>query len=335
MRPLLISRLWRAVGVTLTRVFGSRRYCFRVRFRVQPGLSLAPNQPEIVLRHGSDTASIRPKNGTRSSTNGEEFILIGSKHPSESVARARGEAWIARIKIAAAHRHIGVDFGRRVPQGGWTPDALAAMSAQHNVQAFNDNYGLHVFRCSPPQVFFSGSGELTVGEPRFSELVAQVSDLRMPLTKADDLACDLYASSFFQHSTDAKFVTLVTAMEAMITPAMRSEGAIDHMGTLIKMTEASKDLSRSEKDSLKGALDRLKSESIGHAGRRMVNVLGDREYAGVQPASFFRTCYDLRSGLVHGNIPAPDPIEIANRVGPLTEFVGDIIGRRAGIPEQR
>jgi hypothetical protein len=65
-------------------------------------------------------------------------------------------------------------------------------------------------------------------------------------------------------------------------------------------------LDEGTRSSLSGSLQRLKSESIGQAGRALVDrLLLGRIYRGQPPAPFFTFCYDLRSSILHdGSVPA-------------------------------
>lgn len=75
-----------------------------------------------------------------------------------------------------------------------------------------------------------------------------------------------------------------------------------------------------------GALRWLAKESISQAGKRTVAaLLGAREYEGRQPAEFFAHVYQMRSNLVHGNLPYPTFKEVGAIAAPLEVFVSDLL----------
>ena len=95
------------------------------------------------------------------------------------------------------------------------------------------------------------------------------------------------------------------AIETLISTNPRSEHVkvlIDHLIT----DTSNSDLPQNEKDSIKGSLSWLNNESIGQAGSRLAECLGDKIYfKEYSPRKFFTYCYGIRSNLVHGNDDRP------------------------------
>jgi hypothetical protein len=94
------------------------------------------------------------------------------------------------------------------------------------------------------------------------------------------------------------------SLETLIQPELRSDDAIAHVNRLIEATQRSA-LPQSEVSSIVVSLKWLRTESIGQAGRRLVDVLQGRRYMDEAPARFFTRCYEVRSKLVHGAVPRP------------------------------
>lgn len=78
----------------------------------------------------------------------------------------------------------------------------------------------------------------------------------------------LFNSSFFRPGTDARFLLLTMAIEALIEPAQKSSEAMQLVDGFIEQTKKSA-VQRSEKDSLIGSLKWLRDESITKAGQRL------------------------------------------------------------------
>jgi hypothetical protein len=149
--------------------------------------------------------------------------------------------------------------------------------------------------------------------------------LRPSLGAQDLLAYSLFHSSFFQPSSDSRFLLLVMAIEALLTPAPRSPQARDHVNRLIEQTRSAP-LPEHEKNSMIGALSWLRNESINQAGRCLaLNRLHDRPYNEQSAPDFFSYCYQLRSNLVHGKLPVPTFGEISYAAGTLEVFVADLL----------
>jgi hypothetical protein len=81
-----------------------------------------------------------------------------------------------------------------------------------------------------------------------------------------------------------------------------------------------------DREAIIGSLRALQQESVGQAGRRLARSLGEREYMGESPPTFFARRYELRSSLVHGHYPRPDFGEVGTRAANLEGFVGDLLG---------
>jgi hypothetical protein len=110
----------------------------------------------------------------------------------------------------------------------------------------------------------------------------------------------------------------------LIEPAPRSDAVRIHVEQLIARTKEA-DLPTAEKDSVVGSLRSLMDESISQAGRRLAASLDGRIHMDQTPAEFFRSCYELRSRLVHGYYPRPAVGEVNARCAPLELFVGDLL----------
>jgi hypothetical protein len=165
-------------------------------------------------------------------------------------------------------------------------------------RALNDVHGVMVFECEPSPIFVTVSAKAKVGKPveRFLALLNAAADSDLTMSDKDELAFDLYSA--------------VAA----------------HLAQLVATTRNADDIPQNERDALVGSLRGLQQESVGQAGRRLARSLGEREYMGESPPTFFARCYELRSALVHGHYPRPEPGEVGTRAANLEGFVGDLLG---------
>lgn len=162
------------------------------------------------------------------------------------------------------------------------------------------------------------------GKPaqRLVEALKAAQSIRLTRTAVEQLAYDLYSASFFQPSADARFVSLMTALETLLVREPRSEAVARHVAVLIDLT---KKAGFAEEDSIVGALRDLRRESISQAGSRVALGLGPRLYMDETPSQFFTRCYRLRSQLVHGSYPRPSRDEVDRRAASLETFVADLL----------
>ena len=93
---------------------------------------------------------------------------------------------------------------------------------------------------------------------------------------------------------------------------------------LISLTKEST-LTENEINSLLGSLQYLRNDSISRSGRKLASKLEDRRYMEERAVEFFARCYKMRNDLVHGRYPRPSREEVAERAGPLMEFVADLL----------
>lgn len=140
----------------------------------------------------------------------------------------------------------------------------------------------------------------------------------------EQLAYDLYAASFSESSPDAKFVTLMMAVETLINPSPRRDEARAHVNALIAATQKS-GLRKPEIDSMLGSLRWLRNESITQAGKKLASQLGDRSYMEATAPKFFTKCYSLRSALLHGHEPRPSRDDVGAYAASLSHFVADLL----------
>jgi hypothetical protein len=156
------------------------------------------------------------------------------------------------------------------------------------------------------------------------EILKQAFDKELSASPPEQVAYDLYAASFAVTTPDARFLTLMMAIETLAVQKDRSIDAINHVEKLIKYTKES-GLNSADVQSITSALSFLKQQSIGQSCRDLAGKLAGLEYYGENPDTFMEKCYTLRSLLVHGTIPRPERKEVDLRAANLERMVGHLL----------
>ena len=276
-----------------------------------------------------ESASIALKNLTPDQPikDAEQLALFGHGYASSHEAIEAGQKYQLALMLALARVRVGADFGQRAAKGVYTEHGLKWLEQQIGHRVLNGAHGLMVFATDPKPRFAAATAKMVRGTnaDAFQLLLLEAIAKRPTLSDREQLSFSLFNASFFQPSADSRFILLVMAIEALIEPKQRSPEAQDHAEELIAKTQQAK-LPSTEKDSMLGSLRWLLQESINQAGKRLVAArLGDREYGEMPASKFFSHAYQLRSNLVHGNLPYPTFEQIGSICGPLEVFVSDLL----------
>jgi hypothetical protein len=303
-------------------------YGFRIRFHLPDEYRIGIDEPELIIGNyqGSDIV-LKSKLADTPINKSHTLILRGDNYISEEEARNAGLHCRDVLMLAFAQNHIGADFGDRAPLSAFTNAGLEMLKGKMGVHVLNDVHGLMTFKNEPQIKFavFHAEPVVTRNKERFIETIKRAFEYNSDLSDQQRLAFDIFGTAFFQKSIDARFLMLMVAFETLLVQDMRSKEVQKHIKELIHLTDASSAISRDEKNSLIGSLQSLNKESIGQAGRKLVECLGDHTYSGQKPDAFFTSCYEIRSRLVHGSVPRPTRDDIANICISLESLVGDLI----------
>lgn len=195
--------------------------------------------------------------------------------------------------------------------------------------ALNDHHGSIIYPTDLDPVFAWAPGPQvvrTMQVRRFSQIFEHALESGHLLSERERVAFDLYAASFWTHeSADARFVLLFAAIEALIEDIPRPPKVLVHVDKLIRSTEEA-DLPDGERESLVGTLKWLRSYSIRHSGRALMQRrLAGRIYSGMPAEDLFLESYNLRNRLVHGVLPFPTRDEVSQTAGKLEPAVGHLL----------
>lgn len=302
-------------------------YSFRLRFKFYDGTKLGVEDGQLRLDCPEANRSLTLKSliPEQSIKDSSEVALIGESWPSEREAHQAGERYTEALLLSMARMQIGVDLGARSPQAVVTRSGLQWMGEKVGERVLQDSAGLMVFESTPVPKFVSvGTMSVQLIRPakRFESCFQAAID--HDLSPRERLSVELFNASFFESSIDARFLTLMIAVEALLQPATREQHSKDHVDRLIALTRDALGIDDDEKESLLGSLRFLRKDSISRTGRNLANaMLAGRQYMELPPDEFFKHCYKLRSSLVHGSAPRRE--DIANAVSRLADFVSDLL----------
>ena len=304
-------------------------YSFRIRINRCPSTTIQTDENEIaiptddknifIILHAPDEKALKES---------EHYSLLGSGYATEGSANEAGILYHDALMVALAVSRVGVDFGLRAAKSAFTHYGLKWAEQKFGVRTLNNVHGLMVYESDPPPRFVEMSATPILGTNRdaFVNNLNMAIDSRPALNERETIAFTLFNASFFQPTSDSRFILLVMAIEALIEPIKRSNDTVALVDSLIQQTKSSH-LEGNEKNSVIGGLRWLRKESINQAGKRLVTErLGlEAKYENLSPADFFAKCYQIRSDLVHGNMPFPSFKEVGAVVATLEVFVSKLL----------
>ena len=201
------------------------------------------------------------------------------------------------------------------------------LQKQQGCPVRNDILGIDVYEHVEKLRFVSFSAKGTVGKhpPKLMDTFRREYVHSRQFTEKQVLASQIYASSFFDVSSRSCFITLVTAVEALLEPLKRADKIEALVEELKAATQKSK-IDEPTRESMIGSLERLRHQSIRQAGRTLADRLIPNEcFDGQSSADFFSHCYDLRSQILHRGTTEDDSVDIRHLASVMEGFVGRLL----------
>jgi hypothetical protein len=252
--------------------------------------------------------------------------VIGGPYASSELASVATLQSKRSLLYWAVEYRVGIDFGDGRQRSVVTNFALDWYDKQLGIPCRNDIHGIDIYEAIEGLRFVGFSAEANVGKnPLQLRTTFQREYLtNRQFTEKQVLASEIYASSFFDVSPRARFITLVTAIEALLDSPLRSEETQKLVAEFMS-TATDSQIDEDTKNSLISSLGMLKHQSIGQAGRRLVSQLIPYEvFDGQSSADFFDRCYHFRSQILHqGTIEdrSVDVWSLANLMEPFVHRV--------------
>ncbi|MBA7659232.1 hypothetical protein ES703_67206 [subsurface metagenome] len=306
-------------------------YDFRLRINFSEGYRIESDVEEIELLVTSLGERIKLRSGSlgKPIKDHDSVAIIGGPYASEYQARTAAEKSKFAILYWAIESHSGIDFGDRElkPQGFVTKFGLAALEKQFGYPLRNDLPGIDVYEHVENLKFVQFGAKATVGRnpPKLIDTFQSEYLNNREFTKKQMLAGEIYASSFFDVSPLSRFITLVTAVEALLDPQKRSDEALALVEEFKAKTQQST-VDKLTRESIIGSLNRIKCESIRQAGRTMAECFIPSElFSGQSSSDFFARSYDLRSDLIHNGTVKDEKVKIRDLANVMETFVGHLL----------
>ena len=304
-------------------------YDFRIRFHFSGGNHINSEAEKLLVLQESGRATIHLCSGARGSAikDYSRASLIGGPYPSAADAQAAAERTKIALLIWAVRNRVGIDLGGRQPRSVITVAGLELLEKQIGGPVRADIHGIDVYEHIDGLVFVALDVDAKIGKAAaaFVEEVAAAVATPVSLSAKQELAGEILSASYFDASDRSRFVTLITAVEALLDPQQRPAATQLMLAKMIKVFEES-GVEEATHDAMLGSLQRLKRESIGQAGRALAErLLGGKVYQGQTPAQFFSLCYRLRSSILHSGKVPPEITDFLSVCATAHAFVCDLL----------
>jgi hypothetical protein len=304
-------------------------FSFRLRFHLRGGDTIDIAAEEVLLHITPNGAMIKLKSGRHGSPIRENSraAIVGTPYSTADQAKAAALECRKALLAWAVIERLGIDLGDDKLRSLFTIQGLRVLEEELGRPVRNDVHGVDVYESEEKTVFASCEvdAKLAKGGEAFVHGFGAFLHHPPALTDKMALSAELYALSFFEASFRARFLTLVTAMEALLEPAQRDNTVCEFVIATQERVR-SLPLDDGTRQALQSSLEWLKRESIGQAGRALADLyLPDREYMS-QPASrFFTNCYNVRSQMVHAGKPSNPTIDLLVLANAASQFIGDLL----------
>jgi len=305
-------------------------YDFRLRFNFPEAYGINSDVEEIELLVSPLGERIRLRSGASGTPikDHNRAAVLGGPFASEDHARAAAEKSKRVLLYWAIEQRLGIDFGDGKQRSMATNAYLAMLEKQYGHPFRNDIHGIDVYEHVEKKVtFVSVSAKATVGKspPTLIATFQREYLNSRQLTEKQVLASEIYASSFFDVSSRSRFITLVTAVEALLEPLKRSD-KVEALVEELKATTQKSKIDEPTRESIIGSLERLRHQSIRQAGRTLAHRLIPNEFFdGQSSADFFTRCYDLRSQILHRGTIEDDLVDIWHLANVMESFVARLL----------
>jgi hypothetical protein len=301
---------------------------FRLRFNLAPAFRINSDAEELELLSLPSGERFRLRSAVRGTPikNHRRTSLLGGPYSSSDLAHTAAEKAKFALLYWAVERRVGIDFGDGHPRGTFTREGLEFFRQQIGAPIRPDIHGIDVYELLPDLrfVMIDAVAEVGIAPANLIEGFGRSIQQARPLGTKQLLAVEVYSGSFFDESPRSRFITLVTAVGALLDPAPRSQSAKLLIENMEKLTRDS-EIDNETKQSIIGSLQWLKAQSIGQAGRSLAShLLPEKKYDGRSAPSFFANCYNIRSQLVHNGRTerAVNMLLLANA---MEQFVADLL----------
>jgi hypothetical protein len=305
---------------------------FRQSINLLPGDRIAASEPRLHVLGPASHLDLVGAHYEASIKDQPRMFLVGGPYASIEEAQRDGVRARRAVLLWALEQRVPIDLGDNRRRGGMTEAGVALFSQQLGVPVRDQLDGLDVYEFKDGQRFVRVEVQASRGIDASAAVraIAHWYTEDRKISDKQELAAELFCSAGFDTPFRSRFLTLMTALEALLEHQPRSASVIELVELLEKTVSAS-DVPAAEKKSLLSNLKWLHKESVGQAGRRTADtLLAGRTYDGRTPGSYFSSCYEMRSRLVHSGHIADD-VDLLVVSNTLQQFVGDLLHSSIGV----
>lgn len=303
---------------------------FRFRFRFQiahKGIVTGDNKElEFALPNGH-LATLHSCDADKFS-DANKFVIVSGGYSSEEDALRYGFRVKDAVLFYGAKFRVGVDVGKDKASGFLSKYVKDKIFEEHGVKMIDDVHGVTAYSEEHPTscTSISSVGLINAkGADLFSDEVCMILNEKINIDGQVKLAMELMASSFFESSPHARFLSLILAAESILRPDDRLNEVKDLVDELKERTKKS-GIADPEKNSILGSLNWLYKDSISQSLRKMaVRHLPDKNYGGMVSEKFIKKCYEARSKLVHKGAVSSEEYNIGTLAANLELYMKDML----------
>lgn len=304
-------------------------YDFRLRFNLPENYRINSDAEEIELLELSSGEHIKLVSDGRGTPikDHNRAAVIGKLFASEDQARNAAEKSKRALLYWVVEGRLGIDFGDGRQRNFVTEAYLAILQEERGSPFRNDMHGIDVYEHVENLMFVSVNAKGTAGKhpPNLIGTFQREYPNSPHLPEKLVLACELYASSFFDMSSRSRFITLVTAVEALLEQPERSDEA-KALVEEFKTKTLQSTVDEPTKASIIGSLEWLRYQSIGQAGRELAySLLPDQSFDGQSSVDFFKRCYERRSQILHSGEISDGREDISHLANVTETFVNGLL----------
>jgi hypothetical protein len=304
-------------------------YDFRLRFNFAEGYRINSDAEEIELLTLPSGERIKLKSSAigKPIKDYAEAAIIGKSYTSEAQARAAAEKSKRALIYWAVKSRAGIDFGDGKQLSFFTKEGLALIQKRCNCPVRNDIHGIDVYEHDERTIFFKTDAKATVGKatPRLIETFQREYSNVKKISEKQILASEIYVSSFFDASPRSRFITLVTAIEALLERPKRTD-EVKNLVNEFKNKTSKSQLDEATRKSIISSLKEIELQSISQAGCNLAQRLLPNEiFDGQSSDKFFSRCYHIRSRILHDGAISDESVDIRQLANVMESFVNKLL----------
>lgn len=294
-------------------------YGFRARFRLPSDTVIQEDSKEIELMCLPDGRALMLHTiSLIKIADTHDLSVRASGFRSEQEANMYGQRTKTALMICGVYCGMGIDVGKDKATSG-VGKKVKESGKEAGILLLNDVHGLSVFPEELPVRFVSVSARAVIGgsTEKFKREFCRAFESAWDLSSKQMLSLELYAASKFEVSLRARFLTLISAVEALVESQSEKPEIVGLLNCLIKI--ANNQLIEPDRGLLTSRLGDLKSKSISGLCKEFVEG-----YIGEEKAKLFSSAYGIRSKILHkGDVPAG--IDLGSLCQKVDKLVSELI----------